>query len=145
MNIETLYNPSEEISQIIERGLHEHNLSVLGPEVIYNYAKFAVVSRDDAGQVTGGLLGAFIWGVLKIDVLWVSADQRGQDVGTRMLAQAEAEARQRGGIQLILLETTSFQARAFYEKNGFEVYGQLDDYPKGHTWYHMRKMILYAR
>lgn len=140
MEIKTIYSPPAEVTEAIERGLHEHNLAVLGPEVIYNYAKFAIAARDEAGQITGGLIGRFLWGALKIDTLWVSEEKRGQDLGTRLIAQAEAEARQRG-VSLIYLETTSFQARAFYEKNGFQVYGQLDDYPKGHTWYHMRKML----
>jgi ribosomal protein S18 acetylase RimI-like enzyme len=139
--IETLLDPSGEITQVIEGGLHEHNLAALGAEVIYNqYAKIAVVARGSDGAIVGGLLGAVFWGGLKIDVLWVDVSTRGQDVGSRLLAQAEVEARARGAA-LMMLETTSFQARGFYEKNGFSVYGQIDDFPKDHTWYHMIKRI----
>lgn len=75
--IETIYSPSDDITDIINRGLHEHNLSVLGPDVIYNYAKMAIVSRDENNQIVAGLIGLFIWGALKIDTLWVDQSQRG--------------------------------------------------------------------
>lgn len=33
------------------------------------------------------------------------------------------------------LDTYDFQALGFYEKRGYRVFGQLDDYPPGHTRY----------
>lgn len=135
---ETTFDPSPELSSTIERGLHEHNLAVLGPEVIYNYTRFAAAARGSDGQAAGGLLGQFIWNFLVVDVLWVSPEARGQDIGTHLLQMAESAARQRA-VDFIILETTSFQARDFYLKNGFEVYGQLEGRPRGHTWYHMKK------
>ena len=34
---------------------------------------------------------------------------------------------------------TSFQALPFYQKYGYQVWGQLDDFPPGHTHYYLRK------
>jgi hypothetical protein len=42
-------------------------------------------------------------------------------------------------IDNIHLETTSFQALDFYLKNGYEVFGQLEGKPAGHTWYYLKK------
>jgi len=140
LHFETLIHPEQEIQAVIEGRLHEYNLSVLGPEVVYDYARLGVVACDQAGQIQGGLLGSFVWGALKIDVLWVAEDSREIGTGTRLICLAEDAARERG-LSLIFLETTSFQAREFYAKNGYEVYGRLEDYPKGHTWYHMKKKI----
>jgi hypothetical protein len=39
------------------------------------------------------------------------------------------------------VETTSFQARPFYERLGYEVYGVLDECPVGHTTYFMKKQL----
>lgn len=47
---------------------------------------------------------------------------RGQDVGTRMMAEAESEARRRR-CRAIVLYTISFQAPGFYEKLGYRVFG----------------------
>lgn len=138
LTYETSLDPSSEVLEPIERGLHEYNLSVLGPEVIYNYAKIAITARDEQHNVAGGIIGEFVWGWLHIQTLWVSPEQRGKDIGTRLLGEIEQAARQRG-VQQATLETTSFQARDFYLKNGFEVVGAVEGKPKGHTWYYLKK------
>jgi hypothetical protein len=38
-------------------------------------------------------------------------------------------------------ETLSFQARPFYEKLGYKLFGELVDYPKGHTTYCLVKKL----
>jgi GNAT superfamily N-acetyltransferase len=134
----TYLRPPEEVTNPIEHGLHEYNLSVLGPEVIYNYAKIAIAARDEHGQIIGGIIGDFVWGWLHIQTLWVATEQRGKDIGTHLLQQIEQDARGRG-IHQATLETTSFQAHDFYLKNGFEVVGAIEGKPKGHTWYYMKK------
>ncbi len=138
IQFETTLSPAAEVTGPIERGLHEFNLNVLGEEVIYNYAKIAITARDEQGEVVGGIIGQLIWGWLHIDTLWVTGQQRGQEIGSHLLAALEQEARQRGVTQAVL-ETTSFQARDFYRKYGFEVVGQIDGKPKGHTWYYLKK------
>ncbi len=35
--------------------------------------------------------------------------------------------------------TYSFQARGFYEKLGYRLAGQIDDYPPGRSYYWLRK------
>jgi ribosomal protein S18 acetylase RimI-like enzyme len=72
---------------------------------------------------------------LDIDNLWLHEYFRRQGLGSRLLATAEKEARQRG-CRRAMLKTFSFQARTFYEKNGYRVTGRLDDYPPG------RKLLL---
>ena len=139
-HIETIFDPADDIIQTIKSGLRDFNRSALEPEVFYDYAKIAIVARDPDGSITGGIVGEFIWGGLKIETVWVAQEKRGQDIGSGLLRQAEETARQRG-VSLLFLETASFQARAFYEKNGFSVYGQLDNYPPGCTWYHLKKNL----
>jgi len=39
------------------------------------------------------------------------------------------------------LDTTSFQARPFYEKLGYAVFGTLDDHPLSHAHYLLRKQL----
>jgi hypothetical protein len=54
------------------------------------------------------------------------------------MQQAEDEARQR----LCLgawLDTFSFQARGFYERLGYTVFGTINDFPPGHSRIFMKK------
>ncbi len=134
---ETTLNPTADVTDLIERGLHEYNLSVLGPEVIYNYAKIAITAWGDDGQVAGGIIGEFIWGWLHIQTLWVAQEQRGRDIGSELLKRIQQVARERS-VHQCTLETTSFQARDFYLKNGFEIVGAVEGKPAGHTWYYMK-------
>jgi predicted N-acetyltransferase YhbS len=52
------------------------------------------------------------------------------------MEKAEGEARARGA-SLVYLNTFSFQAPAFYERLGYEQFGELADTPKGakRMWY----------
>lgn len=42
-------------------------------------------------------------------------------------------------VDLLYLDTFDFQARPFYERHGYEVFGTLDDYPPGHSRFFLRK------
>jgi GNAT superfamily N-acetyltransferase len=114
-----------------------YNIAATGVAAYYPVNFFLYNKR---GEVMGGLTG-FIWGgYLNIALLWVDELERGKDWGTKLMDQAEALARERK-CNWICLDTHSFQARPFYESRGFEVYGTLDDYPKGHKKFYLRKKL----
>lgn len=122
----------------IVRPLIAYNDATAGPS---GYSAFALMVRDPAtGRNIGGLWGKSSYDWVFVELLFVPEQLRGQDVGSRLLAQAEAISRERGCIG-IWLDTFSFQARGFYEKNGYEVFGRLDDHPAGQTRYFMRKHL----
>lgn len=94
--------------------------------------------RDEAGETIGGLAGDTFWGWLDIEDFWLSESLRGQGLGRQLLRRVETEAIMRGCTQA-RLSTFSFQAHGFYQKCGYRVVGQLDDFPPGETFYWMRK------
>ncbi|WKA29228.1 N-acetyltransferase [Bradyrhizobium roseum] len=58
-----------------------------------------------------------------------------------MLRAAEAESKNRGAVG-VLVDTYSFQAPAFYRKNGYAAYGQVDDFPEaGMIWFRFKKAL----
>ena len=88
----------------------------------------AVYARDDSGVMTGGLIGNRKGEWLNIQYLWVSNDARGSGLGSQLMNAAEEEAR-RQGCRHALVDTFSFQARPFYEKQGYTLQMTLEDFP----------------
>ena len=63
----------------------------------------------------------------------VRKEYRGHSLGSRVLAAAESEIRMLGGRKVIL--HAQQQARPFYEKQGYSVYGEPDfDEDCPHSW-----------
>lgn len=97
--------------------------------------------RDSTGKLQGGLLGWTLWSWLHIDTLWVEESLRGQGYGLRLIEAAERAGRIRG-CTLIEVDTFNFQARGFYEKAGFELFGTLTGVGGGRfERYYLRKEI----
>lgn len=97
-----------------------------------------VYLRDAQGQIMGGIIASTYWEWLDIALFWLDETVRRHGFGSRLIQAAEAEARQRG-CRWSRVGTFSFQARGFYEKQGYRVVGQVDDYPPGATDFTLRK------
>src|SRR6185312_10035671 len=98
------------------------------------------VADPETGDILGGLWGSTAYGYLHIDMLILPEELRGHDLGSRLMAQAEEEAVRRG-CRGSYLETFDFQARGFYEKLGYSVFGQLAETPPGHTRFFLTKRL----
>jgi GNAT superfamily N-acetyltransferase len=136
--IDINHAPSAEEQAAAQNGwLWAYNVAQTGDDA---YTPLVISLRDDKGNVVGGLIGSYLWGWLKIESFSMEPSLRGRGFGTRLLLAAENDARGRGCLN-IWVDTYSFQARPFYERFGYEVFGELGDYPPGHTLYFMRKRL----
>jgi len=70
----------------------------------------------------------------------VSDRVRGSSYGTRLMEHIEREAIARGCTDAYL-DTFSFQAPEFYKRLGYEVFGELEDFPVGHSRIFLRKRL----
>jgi len=101
-------------------------------------AELAIFVRE-SGAVVAGVSG-WTWGeCCELQSLWVEPSRRGQWLGSRLLAAAEAEAAARGCTQTVHF-TYDFQAGRLYERNGYELVGRVEDFPAGASvlWYRKR-------
>jgi GNAT superfamily N-acetyltransferase len=101
-------------------------------------AELAIFVRD-ADRIVAGISG-WTWGdCCELQSLRVEPSRRGRGLGTQLLAAAEAEAAARGCTQTVHF-TYAFQARALYERNGYELAGRVEDFPSGTDvlWYRKR-------
>ncbi|MDB5589040.1 MAG: family acetyltransferase [Devosia sp.] len=129
--------PTEADRKAIQDALVAFNRS---KTTLRDYRDVAVLIRDDAGATIGGLSGYTSYRWMFIELLFVPEHLRGQDIGTQLMAQAEAHARSLGLVG-IWLDTFSFQARPFYEKLGYSVFGTIPDYPPGGARYFLSKTL----
>lgn len=100
-----------------------------------------VLLKTNDGAVCGGLIAKTYWNWLDLKDFWLHKDWRQQGYGSEMLRLAEVEGVKRG-CRWAKVETFSFQARTFYEKYGYHVVGQLDNYPPQETLFWLRKTLL---
>ncbi len=100
-----------------------------------------VLALDATGQPLGGLLGETQLAWLKIQYVSIRADARRCGLGTRLMALAEQEAAIRG-CMYAFLDTMSYQAPDFYQKRGYRIVGQLDDWDShGHAKFFLVKTL----
>jgi GNAT superfamily N-acetyltransferase len=86
----------------------------------------AILLQDPTtAELIGGLWGRSLWGSLFVDIMFVPEALRGNGIDSTLLQQAEKEAIRRG-CRDMWTETYAFQARPFYEKQGFIIFGRLD-------------------
>jgi GNAT superfamily N-acetyltransferase len=136
--LKVVFEPyNDAAKQFVTDKLGNYNIAVTGHAAYYPVAYFL---RTADGELLGGLHGA-IWGQwLHVKILWIAEPVRGKGHAREMLLAAEEYAVARGCIGA-QLETFSFQALPLYEKLGYEVFGEIKDYPPGHVFYFLRKTL----
>ena len=122
---------------IIAGGISNYNMQQAGDDSGQNLC-FVLQTPDE--ESVGGVIGETHWDWFYINLMWIEEELRGHGHGHRLLTLAEEEARKRGA-KHAYLDTFSFQALGFYEKYGYEVFGELDDFPAGHQRYYMKKQL----
>lgn len=109
-------------------------------EPIEREKKFHVFAKGDDGEILGGIRATCYWNTLHIELLWLSEEARAQGLGKKLIESAEGYAVQ-NHCGNALVETTSWQARPFYEKNGYRHIATLNDRPKGHASHYLAKAL----
>lgn len=93
------------------------------------------------GEIIAGCVARmYCWNVLYIDILWVDENYRDKGLGSELLKYVEDTAKAKD-CYLIHLDTFDFQAKDFYLKHGYEIFGILNDCPKDRCRYYLQKKI----
>jgi len=96
---------------------------------------------DEEGNIIAGCVAyIYQWGCLYVDDLWVDERYRRQELGSNLLRTVEEIGRKRG-CYLSYLDTGDFQAKPFYLKHGYTVFGTVKDNPVGHEDYMLFKRL----
>ncbi len=129
--------PDDAMWEVIGGGIHNYNVQHGGPS---QGGSICFILYTPEKEIAGGLIGVMHWDWFYIDLLFLKEELRGQGYGHRILMMAEEEARRRGA-KNAYLDTFSFQAPAFYKEHGYQVFGELKDFPPGHQRYYFMKQL----
>jgi GNAT superfamily N-acetyltransferase len=99
-----------------------------------------VLVRDDRGEIVGGLLGRSSLGMFFLDLFYLPEALRNGGMGSRIITQAEDEARKRG-CTAAFVYTVTFQAPGFYERHGYQQFGEIPCPPDGATRIFLTKAL----
>jgi GNAT superfamily N-acetyltransferase len=131
--------PSDDAETVIEGGLDRFNVSRAGHS---DSRALAVLITDPVTNgVVGGLLGKTTLGLFFVDLIFVPDSLRGRGVGSRVLEAAEREAARRN-CTAVALYTISFQAPAFYVRQGYRELGRIECDAPGYTRFCMTKRLI---
>lgn len=133
---------TREDQDCILQGLMEHNITAFeGRSMETMVIDLSRKALDENGELIGGIVARlYLWECAYVDILWVREDRRRDGLGARLLGEVEQEAAARG-VRLIHLDTFDFQAKEFYEKQGYEVFGVLEHCTDDHVRYYMKKEL----
>ena len=129
--------PEESAWGIIGGGLSKYNIEQVGDN---KFQRLCYALQDSEEEIVGGILGEVYWGWLYVDLLWVKEELRGQGYGHQLLTKLEEEGRKLGG-KNAYLDTFSFQVPNFYKEHGYQVFGELQDFPPGNQRYFLKKEL----
>ncbi|TCP69736.1 GNAT family N-acetyltransferase [Baia soyae] len=132
-----IYTSEKHERDFIDKRLDEYNSS----HVPIKASSIGFHIKDSIGSIRGGINGIIYWkeSCLFITVFWIDEKDRRGGLGSNLLRHMEGDAREKG-CRMAHLDTFDFQAKDFYLKNGYEIFGILD-YPGQHTRYYLKKRL----
>lgn len=134
-----LIRTGEEIGPFLIDGLNRFNQKALGlPDKSSLPICYEVMS--DGKRVAGIQSHFYFQELLFIAYLFVEEEYRKSGIGANLLSAVEEEGKKLGA-KVAHVDTFSFQAKNFYLRHGYEVYGILKDCPEGHARYYFRKTL----
>lgn len=97
--------------------------------------------KNDRGDLLGGIQSYRVnWGILHIELLYVFDRYRKQGIASMLLKHVEKIAMDHQ-CYVSHLDTFDFQAKDFYLRQGYSIFGVLENTPKGHNRYYMKKAL----
>ena len=92
----------------------------------------------DNDKLIGGAIGFVEYNWYFLDLLYIDEEYRNRNIGTNLIKEIEKFALKEH-LTGVRMETWNFQAKGFYEKNGYSVFGEIKDCPPGTIDYHLKK------
>jgi len=137
-------NATKEETEMIADNIVKYNVSKVPFTQEPEFFEISKVIKNSADEIVAGIKAMlYCWNCLHIDVLWVEEEARGKGYGEALLITVEQEAITKG-CKLVHLDTFDFQAKDFYLKQGYLIFGTLENCPEGHNRYYLNKELHFS-
>ncbi len=125
---------AEADSKKIHKFLQEYNQQFWQELRDYNF------HIEEDNKIVAGIVAGSSFKTLEVEFLFVDKSHRGKGYGHQLLRYAEEKAKS-DGLGQVLLNTYSFQAPGFYEKEGYELLLQIEHAFGEFSQYFFRKKL----
>jgi GNAT superfamily N-acetyltransferase len=138
----TLKEASLNENQHLQDAITNYNIHTIHHLPWPHSTKIDLTARTATGEWIGGINAEWVnWGILFVSILFIDEKFRGNDCGSFLLNAVESRAISHG-CHLAHLDTFDFQAKDFYLTQGYTVFGVLDNCPKGHQRFYLKKELI---
>lgn len=129
---------AEELKKL-DHAITDYNIQLASELPRAEIQRLDFVVKDQENHLLGGIQAYQVnWGILHIELLFVFESYRKAKIGSKLLQYVEDIARKQG-CYLAQLDTFDFQAKDFYLNLGYSIFGVLENCPKGHCRYYLKK------
>lgn len=137
MNVIKQTTLTEELKKKIYEGFSLLAIATTGYDELLDSAAFVAF---DGEIFAGAIVVQLFWGALHIKYVYVDENYRGKRLGTELLEQSIAYGK-KNRCPFAFVETMSFQALEFYQKNEFELEFTRDGYSHGTSYHYLKKLL----
>lgn len=125
--------------KFLDQAITDSNIKLIPEQPKAEIHRLDYTIKDQVGNLLGGIQSYWVnWGILHIELLYVFENYRNQGIAIKLLKHVEKIAKDHQ-CYLAHLDTFDFQAKDFYLKLGYSIFGVLENAPKGHSRYYMKK------
>ncbi len=135
-----LCKSTKEEQEFLDHSLGDFNTEQVPSTQTHHTIPLNYCFKEKGAVIAGINAELYHWKILYVGILFVDKAHRYQNLGSHLLEKVEAEAKDIGA-RLSHLDTFDFQAKDFYLKHGYEIFGVLDDCPEGHKRYYLKKVL----
>ena len=135
-----IYKNLKNTFEIIDAKLYSYNKKCVPATQEPEAIDMHYVIKENDIIIAGICADVYTWKIMNILLLFVEESHRNKGLATILLQRVEEEAKAMG-VTLVHTDSYDFQAKDFYIKHGYEVFGVLDDCPHGHKRYYLKKTL----
>lgn len=135
-----LIKSNPEIIEHIDNTLGEFNKTQVNYNSKMDYLPLNFHIKNKEGIVIAGINSFTCWQMLYISEFYIADEYRRQGLGTLLLTRVEQDAKAQGSL-ISQTDTFDWQAKDFYLKKGYEVFGMIDNCPEGHKRFYLKKLL----